>query len=53
MAHIGEDRRIHIVEPAPTVPDTPEPLTAPTQGRPTGAATHDAPTTTPEPVPAE
>jgi len=30
MARIGEDRRIHIIEPAPAVPDTPEPLIAPT-----------------------
>jgi hypothetical protein len=29
MARIGEDRRIHRIEPAPAVPDTPEPLTRP------------------------
>ena len=27
MARIGEDRRIHRIEPAPAVPDSPEPLT--------------------------
>jgi hypothetical protein len=49
MARIGEDRRIHRIEPAPAVPDTPEPLT-----RPARAPEPDTPVTvpaTPDPVP--
>src|SRR3954451_15125726 len=29
VARIGKDRKVHVIEPAPAVPDTPGPLTVP------------------------
>ena len=47
VARIGKDRKVHIIEPAPTVPDTPEPLTVPAPSRPSAPPEHGAPATSP------
>ena len=47
MARIGKDRKVHIIEPAPAVPDTPEPLTVPAPARPSAPPDHAVPATAP------
>ena len=47
MARIGKDRKVHVIEPAPAVPDTPEPLTVPAPSGPPAPPEHDAPVTAP------
>jgi len=52
VARIGKDRKVHVIEPAPAVPDTPEPLTVPAPSGPPAPPDH-APVTSPtESVPA-
>ena len=47
MARIGKDRKVHVIEPAPAVPDTAEPLTVPAPSGPPVPPDQDAPVTTP------
>ena len=46
MARIGKDRKVHVIEPAPAVPDTPEPLIEPAPSGPPAPPEH-APVPTP------